>query len=613
MTHYPKIREKSGRGSRYWLTVAAVAAAVAGSGLTAATATAATTVSAATATSHAAAATSHAVVASPPAAGTVRYAVGKSACPQTRRKGTATCDAIVRVNVSAAQAAKDKAHKYVVGAGVGAKGNATIGLAGGLTPADLGTAYDLKTTGGSGQTVGIVDAYNDPNINADLQSFDSHYGLATCDEANGCLRVVNQSGATTPLPENDESGWSVEETLDVETVHSVCQSCKIILVEGNSNGNSDLGAAEDEAVRLGADEVSNSFGEIEDGSDAAYQSDFNHPGTVITASAGDDGYYSFDDLEQVNQPSIPAAYNTTVSVGGTSLDLNQTGGRQSESVWNDNGPRDRYEMAFERSLGAGGGGCSHLFTAREWQKSLAGWGSTGCGSGRLDNDVSADADYLTGFDIYDSYNCGDPCSPAPGWFTVGGTSLSSPIIAAAYALAGGAHGVNYPALTLYGHKEQAYDVTTGGNGWCEGQGASQCPDPNLQGYGVVDCAYTAAGAVAVGDRACDALSGYDGPTGVGAPNGKAMFDKTGPAVDITGPDTAIKGDSVTFKAKVTDPFPGGVAEHYEWHWGDGDSSATTTGSASHTYKTTGTHKISVTVTDNYLATGTATHEVTVHK
>jgi hypothetical protein len=188
--------------------VAAVAAAVTGSGLSAATATAATTESAATATSHAAAAT-------PPAAGTVRYAVGKPACAQTPRKGTATCDAIVRENVPASQAAKDKAHKYVVGAG--AKGNGTIGPAGGLTPQDLATAYALNAAGGSGQTVGIVDAYNDPNINADLQTFDSQYGLPACSEGNGCLRVVSETGGTT-LPPNDTSGWSLEESLDVEAV-----------------------------------------------------------------------------------------------------------------------------------------------------------------------------------------------------------------------------------------------------------------------------------------------------------------------------------------------------------------------------------------------------------
>jgi subtilase family serine protease len=221
----------------------------------------------------------------------------------------------------------------------GATKAGTIGPAGGLTPGDLGTAYGLATTGGHGQTVAIVDAYNDPNINADLQTFDSHYGLAACSTSNGCLRVVNQSGGTA-LPPNDTSGWSVEESLDVETVHSVCQGCKIILVEANSATNSDLGTAENKAVALGATEVSNSFGEPETNTSPAFQAAVNHPGVVITASAGDDGYYFYDQLAATNQPGIPAAYNTTVSVGGTSLYLGQTATRQSESAWNDNGPRD---------------------------------------------------------------------------------------------------------------------------------------------------------------------------------------------------------------------------------------------------------------------------------
>ena len=299
-------------------------------------------------------------------------------------------------------------------------------------------------------------------------------------------------------------------------------------------------------------------------------------------------------------------------MGGTSLYLGQSAERQSETVWNDNGVRDVLEQAFAAPLGAGGGGCSTLFSAQHWQTSLSVWGSTGCGSKRLVSDVSAVGDYLTGFDIYDSYNCGSACSPAPGWLTVGGTSLSSPIIAASYALAGGAHGVPYPALTLYGHPRTAYDVTTGGNGWCAGQGAAQCPDPNSLGYGTVDCAYTAAGTPAVGDRACDALAGYDGPTGVGTPDGLAMFTKTGPSATISGPTSVPHGTSQTWKAAVADPFPGGTVASYTWNWGDGSRSTTTTGTAGHTYATGSvTRTITLTVKDAYGVTGSATYTVKV--
>jgi hypothetical protein len=588
MRHHLGNHEKPGR-HRYWLTARAVAAAVAGSAITAATATAATT-----------------STTSRPAVSTTRYAVGEPACQPATRPGMATCDALIRHVVPAGT---DGAEPFRVG--TGAVGVGTIGPAGGLTPKDLATAYDLATSGGKGQTVAIVDAYNDPKINSDLRTFDLHYGLAACSASNGCLRVVNQTGGTTPPP-NDTVGWSAEESLDVEAVHSVCGKCKIILVEADSSDTDDLGTAENTAVRLGAKEVTNSFGEPEENSDSAYEAAFNHPGVVVTASAGDDGYYFFDQLNETNQPSIPAAYNTTVSVGGTSLFLGRNGSRQSETVWNDNGIQDYFEQALERPLDAGGGGCSTKFSARKWQTSLSGWDSTGCGTKRLVSDVSAVADYLTGFDIYDSYNCGSSCKTALGWFTIGGTSLSSPVIAAAYALSGGAHGVAYPALTLYGHRSQVYDVTAGGNGWCDGQGASACPNPNSFGFGVVDCAYTTTGSVAVGDRACDALPGYDGPTGVGTPTGDSTFAKTGPSATTTGLLAVTPGKSERWTATTTDPFPGGRVVRYAWNWGDGTSTVTTARSATHTYKRGGvTRAITLTVTDNYGGTGSTSRKVKI--
>lgn len=548
--------------------------------------------------------TTHSALA-PAAKSVTYYAVGKRVCKIVKKPDVAGCFAMVRKTV---KKGTKGAHAFRRAAGATAAG--TIGPAGGLTPADLATGYSLTTTGGSGQTVAVVDAYNDPNINADLQTFDSKYGLATCSTTSGCLRVVNQSGGTTP-PANDAQGWSVEESLDVEAVHSVCQGCKIILVEASSADDSNLGTAENTAVRLGANEVTNSYGDEEDGTSASLQADYNHPGVVITSSAGDDGFYSYDQLSKINQPNIPAAYPTVVSVGGTSLDLTQDGARQSETVWNDNGTKDYYQQLLDEPLGASGGGCSTRFSAPKWQTSLSVWGSTGCGTKRLSNDVSAVADYLTGFDVYDSYGCGE-CSPAPGWFTVGGTSLSSPIIAAAFGLAGGAHGVAYPALTLYGHSGLPYDVTAGGDGWCNGAGAADCPNPNSRGYGIVDCAYTSGGAIAVGDRACDALAGYDGPSGVGAPRGVTMFTKTAPSVTISGPASVAHGTSGTWTATATDPFPGGTITSYHWSWGDGTSTVTTTRSAAHTYTPGGvTRTITLTVTDSYGQTAAATYSVKV--
>jgi subtilase family serine protease len=404
---------------------------------------------------------------------------------------------------------------------------ATIGPGGGLTPTDLSSAYGFNpTASGRGQTVALVDAYNDPDINNELETFDTQYRLVVCNIKNSCLKVVGQTG-TSSLPANDTTGWAVEESLDVEAVHSVCERCKILLVEANTSSNSDLAAAVQTAVRLKATEISNSYGSPESSQDAG---EYNHPGVVITAAAGDDGYYSFDELAasgSVNAPDTPAAFPTVVAVGGTSLYLGQRGGRQSETVWNDNGVEDVFEEVLGQALGAGGGGCSARFTAPQWQHKVAGWSGTGCGTRRLVSDISAVADPLTGFDIFHSYNCGEKCLLL-GWTTVGGTSLASPIIAAMFALAGGAHGVAYPAETLYSHlgnSTDLYDVTSGGNGFCDGEGAAACGDWNLKDAGVVDCDFTAAGMLNVGDRACDALAGYDGPSGVGTPKGLGAFKK----------------------------------------------------------------------------------------
>jgi hypothetical protein len=428
--------------------------------------------------------------------------------------------------------------------------------------------------------------------------------------------VVSQTGTAT-LPPNDTTGWSVEESLDVETAHAACQKCKIILLEATSQSNANLAAAVDEAVTLHATEVSNSYGSPESGS-TSEEAAYNHPGTVITVSSGDDGYYDFDQLGgsgDINQPNAPASFNTVVAVGGTSLYLGQTATRQSESVWNDNGPKDFWEQNFGIPLGAGGGGCSTLIPAQGWQSHLSAWAGTACGTHRLVADIAAVADPLTGFDIYATYNCGASCLTL-GWQTIGGTSLASPLVAAMFGLAGGSHGVAYPALTLYGHlaSSSLYDVTSGGNGYCGGEGAAACGDPNTLGAGIIDCDYPATGSTpSVGDRACDALPGYDGPSGVGTPIGLGAFAKTGPTAKIAGPTSVVKGTTTKWTATTTDPFAGGSVTSYTWNWGDGTANTvTTTGSATHDYVTSGvTRTITLTVKDNYGQTGTATYHVTV--
>ena len=326
--------------------------------------------------------------------------------------------------------------------------------AGALGPAQFHAAYNLPATAAGTPTIAIVDAYDDPNIEADLGVFDSYYGLPACTTANGCFRKVNQTGGTFYPIVN--SGWALEVALDVETAHAICQNCKILLVEANSNQNSNLYAAVNEAVKLGATAISNSWSTAEyPGETADDLTYFNHPGVAITASSGDSGY----------GVQYPAASRYVTAVGGTTLSLNGDSSYRSESAWS-----------------GSGSGCSAYETKPAWQT------DAGCAR-RTVADVSADADPNTGAAIYNSLSY----FGQSGWFQVGGTSLSSPLVAAAYAL-GGSPGA---ASSLYANSTLLRDITTGSNG--------SCSPPYL----------------------CSGVTGFDGPTGLGSPNGVGAFLSSG--------------------------------------------------------------------------------------
>jgi hypothetical protein len=181
-------------------------------------------------------------------------------------------------------------------------------------------------------------------------------------------------------------------------------------------------------------------------------------------------------------------------------------------VWNDGGQKEgKLEGA-----GAGGGGCSGLFSAPSWQQSVAGWSAIGCGSRRAVADVAADGDPYTGVAVYDS--TADP-NGNKGWAVIGGTSVSSPIIASIFALAGGAHGVPYPARTLYEKQLSApatlHDVSAGSNG--------ECLKPFNAKTGASGCTSGEEAQSCSARGICLAGGGYDGPSGVGTPNGIGAF------------------------------------------------------------------------------------------
>src|SRR5713226_4461095 len=161
----------------------------------------------------------------------------------------------------------------------------------GLNPPDLQSAYKLPSSAnaGIGQTVAIVDAFNDPNAESDLGVYRSQFGLAACTTANGCFKKVNQTGGTH-YPRGN-IGWAEEISLDLDMVSAICPNCHILLVEATSNSFANLSASVDEAATLGANEISNSYGGSEYSSETTDEvTYYQHPGIAVTASSGDSGY-----------------------------------------------------------------------------------------------------------------------------------------------------------------------------------------------------------------------------------------------------------------------------------------------------------------------------------
>lgn len=333
----------------------------------------------------------------------------------------------------------------------------------GFGPADLQSAYNLpSSSAGAGQTVGIVDAFDDPNAEADLAVYRAQYGLPPCTTDNGCFSKVDQRGGTDyPTP---DSGWAGEISLDLDMVSAACPDCHIVLVESDDNSLENLGAAVNEAVALGAKYVSNSYGGSEDGTETSWDTSYyQHPGVVVTASTGDYGYGT----------AYPAASPWVTAVGGTSLTKDSSTRGWSETAWD-----------------GAGSGCS-LYEAKPAFQT-----DTGCAN-RSEADVSAVADPVTGVAVYDTFQ-------TSGWQVFGGTSVSSPLIASVYALAGAPVAGSYPNSYPYSTTSALNDVTSGSNGSC-------------------DPAYL-----------CTSGPGYDGPTGLGTPNGVRAFQVPGPHGTLVG-------------------------------------------------------------------------------
>ncbi len=195
---------------------------------------------------------------------------------------------------------------------------------GSFSPQELLAAYSLSSVPAPAdrQTIAIVDAYNDPTVEHDLEVFDTKRALAACTKANGCFKKFEMLGPSSAVPP-EEPDWAQEIATDVEVAHGICPSCRIQLVEAYSSSYADLEAAEQKAESLGATEISNSWGGSETGETTTQEQSgpFNHPGTVITASSGDQGYLSREATHNPESVEYPASSPHVVAVGGTRLTL----------------------------------------------------------------------------------------------------------------------------------------------------------------------------------------------------------------------------------------------------------------------------------------------------
>jgi hypothetical protein len=375
------------------------------------------------------------------------------------------------------------------------------------TPAYLQQAYDLAYLSqeqGAGETIAIVDAYDDPNAESDLAAYRSEFGLPACTSANGCFAKYDQTGGTN-YPTTVDSGWELEISLDLDAVSALCPNCKITLIEANTDGTSDLAAAQLEAGMLAPSVITDSWDVDLSGRQARNfptTGDYTFPGITTVAASGDSAYPGAFNND------FPAALPGVTAAGGTTLEPDSTSGVQdvrgfTESAWSGTGS-----------------GCNLGATKPSYQT------DTGC-TGRSYSDISADGDPDTGMQVYDSDD--------GGWVVVGGTSEASPLIAAYYAVVGSA---SQGPEWAYKNAALLNDPSSGSNGTCS----------------------------ATISYICNAGPGYDGPTGVGSISG-AVVDGApgvaGPGANGSYTQTVTAG-SAQLQGGV---YPNGADTTYWWEYG----------------------------------------------
>lgn len=302
--------------------------------------------------------------------------------------------------------------------------SAAAGLPAGENPASIRAVYNIPSTGGS-NVIAIVDAFDYPTAENDLNVFSNTFGLPPCTTSNGCFQKVFATGSKP----RTNCGWAQEAALDIEWAHAMAPSARIILVEARSASFSNLFQAVDVASSLvspnggGLGEVSMSWGGSEFSSEASNDFHFTTAGVVYFAASGDTGGVTI----------YPGVSPSVVSAGGTRINRDAAGNFISETGWS-----------------GSGGGPSAFEPRPSYQNGIA----TIVGSQRGVPDFSFDADPNTGVAVYDS----TPCQGQSGWLVFGGTSVASPSLSGIVNLAGHFYNGSQTELgVMYGDPMQATD------------------------------------------------------------------------------------------------------------------------------------------------------------
>jgi MYXO-CTERM domain-containing protein len=299
----------------------------------------------------------------------------------------------------------------------------------GLGPAQIQAAYQIDPSKAKPATVAIVDAFGYADLESDLATYRAQFGLPPCTRASGCLTILNQDGATAPLPPESppDNDWSEETALDVDAISAACPTCKIIVVQANDNGMN-MYTAQNAAAAARPTVISDSWGGATAMGDdrSPLEVFFTHPGIAQFVSSGDSGYD-----EGGEGPTYPSTSAHTISVGGTTLVRAASARGWSETAW-----------------ARGGSSCAYTIPRPAYQT------TTAC-LFRAASDIAAVGDPATGLAVYNKR--------AGGWVVVGGTSAASPLVAALFASIGLG---NITAADIAQRTSALFDVTSGSNGPC---------------------------------------------------------------------------------------------------------------------------------------------------